>query len=78
MFTQNHNDILEENPSITNHSEAQLPAMKGSRHGHKGRVTKGGHKVGDQEVAELCGLNNHGLGFMEAELGVGEMDENQG
>lgn len=58
MFTQNHDNILEENPAITNHSEAQLPAM-GSRH----------HEVGGQEVSEPCGMHNHGLGFIEAGVG---------
>jgi hypothetical protein len=46
MFTQSHNDILAESPAITDHSKAQVPAMTGSRHGHKGRLTKGGHEVG--------------------------------
>lgn len=69
MFTENHDDVLEGTPDVTNHSEAQLPTMKGSSYGHKGRVTKGGHEVGGQEVSELRGLHNHGLGFMEAGLG---------
>lgn len=76
MFTYSHDDILEESPAITNHSEAQFPAMTGSRHRHKGRVTKGGHEVGGQEASELCVLHDHGLEPMEAGLGGGgAMDE---